>query len=107
MVSPWDCLGANIVEQVCLTNLLYSLLCVHRNPRHKARLPRKLSELVAEVAKVDLSKYVLHYRLLLRIDFNPFRFGILVCSKTCLDLTVGCDDEEGEAVDVPTITLEV
>ena len=54
-----------------------------RNPRHQARLSRKLSDLIAEVAKVDMT------------------------GKTRLDLTVGCDDEEGEAVDVPVVTLEL
>ena len=44
------------------------------DPRHASRLGEKLSDLVAEVAKVDLA------------------------GKTRIDLVVGCDDEDEEAV---------
>ena len=44
---------------------------------------KKLSELVAEVAKVDLA------------------------GKTKIDLIVGADDEDDEEVDTPIITIEL
>lgn len=71
--------------QLEVNSVLYGSSCLYMmwNPRHKDRLGRKLRDLVAEVAKVDLT------------------------GKSQIDLTVGCDDEEGEAVDVPTVTIEV
>ena len=54
------------------------------DPRHASRLGEKLSDLLTtEVAKVDLA------------------------GKTRIDLIVGCDDEDEEAVEVPTITVEL
>ena len=65
--------------------MLYGSSCLYMmwNPRHASRLGKKLSDLVLEVAKVDLT------------------------GKTRIDLIVGCDDEEEEAVEVPTITVEL
>ena len=65
--------------------MLYGSSCLYMmwNPRHASRLGMKLSDLVLEVAKVDLT------------------------GKTRIDLIVGCDDEEEEAVEVPTITVEL
>ena len=68
-----------------VNSVLYGSSCLYMmwNPRHAARLGKKLSDLVAEVVKVDLT------------------------GKTRIDLIVGCDDEEEEAVEVPTITVEL
>ena len=51
-------------------------------PRHKERLPRKVSEVAAEVAKLDLS--------------TPRRY---------IDLGAACEDEDGEDLDVPLISI--
>ena len=51
-------------------------------PRHKDRLPRKVSEVAAEVAKLDLS--------------TPRRY---------IDLVAACEDEDGEDLDVPLISI--
>ena len=68
-----------------VNSVLYGSSCLYMmwNPRHAARLGKKLSELVVEVAKVDLA------------------------GKTRIDLIVGCDDEDEEAVEVPTVTVEL
>jgi len=68
-----------------VNSVLYGSSCLYMmwNPRHSSRLGKKLSDLVQEVAKVDLA------------------------GKTRIDLIVGCDDEDEEAVEVPTITVEL
>jgi ubiquitin-activating enzyme E1 len=68
-----------------VNSVLYGSSCLYMmwNPRHASRLGKKLSDLVGEVAKVDLA------------------------GKTRIDLIVGCDDEDEEAVEVPTITVEL
>lgn len=67
----------------CGPSLLYNSLF----PRHKDRLGRKMRELAAEVAKLDLS--------------SP-----AAAKRRKFDVVVACEDEDGEDLDVPLVTIE-
>lgn len=60
-------------------SLLYNTLF----PKHKERLGTRLSELVASVAKAELPASAKHF-----------------------DIVVACEDEDGEDIDVPLISIE-
>lgn len=62
----------------CGASLLYNSMF----PRHQERLERKVAELAYEVANVEVPPYRRH-----------------------LDVVVGCEDEEGNDVDVPLISI--
>ncbi|CAI5495380.1 unnamed protein product [Closterium sp. Naga37s-1] len=52
-------------------------------PRHKERLPRKVLDIAKEVAKLEVPAYRRHF-----------------------DVVVACEDDEGEDVDVPLISIK-
>ncbi|GJP80558.1 hypothetical protein CLOP_g10761, partial [Closterium sp. NIES-67] len=52
-------------------------------PRHKERLPRKVLDIAKEVAKLEVPAYRRHF-----------------------DVVVACEDEDGEDVDVPLISIK-
>jgi ubiquitin-activating enzyme E1 len=60
-------------------SLLYNTMF----PRHKDRLNTKLSELVQTVAKTELPPNIKHF-----------------------DIVVACEDEGGEDIDVPLVSIE-
>jgi len=53
------------------------------NPKHKVRINEKISDLATTVAKLDLS------------------------TNRKVDLILGCDDENDETIEVPTITIKL
>jgi ubiquitin-activating enzyme E1 len=59
-----------------------SLLYNNIFPKHKDRLGTKMSELVATVAKMEVPAYRRHF-----------------------DVVVACEDENGEDVDVPIVSI--
>jgi ubiquitin-activating enzyme E1 len=67
----------------------YSISCgqalLYNNifPRHKERLNEKMSDLVKTVAKVDIPPWRNHF-----------------------DVVVACEDEEGEDMDVPLVSIQ-
>jgi ubiquitin-activating enzyme E1 len=67
----------------CGPSLLYNSLF----PRHKDRLGRKMRDLAADVAKLDLS--------------SP-----AALKRRKFDVVVACEDEDGEDLDVPLVTIE-
>jgi ubiquitin-activating enzyme E1 len=60
-------------------SLLYNTMF----PKHKDRLGTKLSELVATVAKVEIPAAKKHF-----------------------DVVVACEDEDGEDIDVPLLSIQ-
>ena len=72
--------GLDAYSLSCGPSLLYNSLF----PRHKDRLGRKMRDLAVEVAKLDLP------------DGGRRKF----------DVVVACEDEEGEDLDVPLVTIE-
>jgi ubiquitin-activating enzyme E1 len=62
----------------CSRSLLYN----NTFPRHQERLERKVAELAHEVAKVEVPSY-----------------------RRYLDVVAGCEDEEGNDVDMPLISI--
>jgi ubiquitin-activating enzyme E1 len=60
-------------------SLLYNTMF----PRHKDRLSTKLSQLVQTVAKTELPACIKHF-----------------------DIVVACEDEDGEDIDVPLVSIE-
>ncbi|XP_078180716.1 ubiquitin-activating enzyme E1 2-like [Carex rostrata] len=71
--------GLSAYSISCGTSLLYNSMF----PRHGERLDRKVVELAREVAKVEVPPYRRH-----------------------LDVVAGCEDEEGNDVDVPLISID-
>ena len=63
----------------CGQSLLYNNIF----PKHKERLGKKMSELVQTVAKMDIPAYRSHF-----------------------DVVVACEDEEGEDMDVPLVSIK-
>jgi ubiquitin-activating enzyme E1 len=63
----------------CGQSLLYNNIF----PKHKERLAKKMSELVVTVAKCEIPDYRKHF-----------------------DVVVACEDEEGEDVDVPLVSIK-
>ena len=63
----------------CGQSLLYNNIF----PKHKERLGKKMSELVGSVAKVEIPAWRKHF-----------------------DVVVACEDEEGEDIDVPLISIK-
>ncbi|KAK9812866.1 hypothetical protein WJX72_004885 [[Myrmecia] bisecta] len=63
----------------CGQSLLYNNIF----PKHKERLDKKMSELVKTVAKMDIPAYRHHF-----------------------DVVVACEDEEGEDLDVPLVSIK-
>ena len=63
----------------CGQSLLYNNIF----PKHKERLGKKMSELVSTVAKVEIPDYRKHF-----------------------DVVVACEDEEGEDIDVPLVSIK-
>lgn len=63
----------------CGQSLLYNQLF----PKHKERLGKKMSELVTSVAKMEIPAYRRHF-----------------------DVVVACEDEEGEDLDVPLVSIQ-
>ncbi|KAJ4779926.1 ubiquitin-activating enzyme 1 [Rhynchospora pubera] len=70
--------GLSAYSISCGTSLLYNSMF----PRHAERLDRKVSDLARDVAKVEVPPYRHH-----------------------LDVVAGCEDEEGNDVDVPLISI--
>lgn len=60
-----------------------SLLYNNIFPKHKYRLKTKLSTLVKTIAKTDLPK-----------------------GRSCFDIVVACEDEDGEDVDAPLVSIK-
>ncbi|WVZ56606.1 hypothetical protein U9M48_007104 [Paspalum notatum var. saurae] len=60
------------------TSLLYNIML----PRHKDRLSRKIADVAREVAKVDIPEYKKH-----------------------LDVVVACEDNNGNDIDIPLISI--
>ncbi|CAI5500551.1 unnamed protein product [Closterium sp. Naga37s-1] len=71
--------GLDAYSISCGQALLYNSLF----PRHKERLPRKVLDIAKEVAKLEVPAYRRHF-----------------------DVVVACEDEEGEDVDVPLISIK-
>lgn len=63
----------------CGASLLYNNIF----PKHKERLGKKMSELVGTVAKQTIPDYRKHF-----------------------DVVVACEDDEGEDLDVPLVSIE-
>ncbi len=63
----------------CGQSLLYNNIF----PKHKERLDKKMSELVKTVAKMEIPAYRHHF-----------------------DVVVACEDEEGEDLDVPLVSIK-
>ena len=67
----------------------YSISCgqslIYNNifPKHKERLGRKMSDLVQTVAKIEIPPYRKHF-----------------------DVVVACEDDDGEDLDVPLVSVE-
>ena len=79
-VLAWfEAKGLDAYSLSCGPSLLYNSLF----PRHKDRLGRKMRDLAAEVAKMDLG--------------GPRRK---------FDVVVACEDADGEDLDVPLVTIE-
>lgn len=62
----------------CGQSLLYNNIF----PKHKERLDKKMSELVGTVAKIEIPAWRRHF-----------------------DVVVACEDEEGEDLDVPLVSI--
>jgi ubiquitin-activating enzyme E1 len=60
-----------------------SLLYNNIFPKHKDRLKSKLSTLVKTIGKADLPK-----------------------QRSCFDIVVACEDEDGEDVDAPLVSIK-
>lgn len=63
----------------CGQSLLYNNIF----PKHKDRLAKRMSELVRIVAKTDIPSYRTHF-----------------------DVVVACEDEDGEDMDVPLVSIK-
>ena len=63
----------------CGQSLLYNNIF----PKHKDRLSQRMSTLVRTVAKTDISSYRSHF-----------------------DVVVACEDEDGEDMDVPLVSIK-
>lgn len=63
----------------CGPTMLYNMLF----PKHKDRLPKKVSTVVQEIAKTSLPE-----------------------SRMYIDLVVACEDEEENDVDVPLVSIK-
>ena len=63
----------------CGQSLLYNNIF----PKHKDRLPKRMSSLVQTVAKTEIHEYRNHF-----------------------DVVVACEDEEGEDMDVPLVSIK-
>ena len=70
--------GLSAYSVSCGTSLLYNTMF----PRHKDRLSRKIADVAKEVAKVDIPEYRKH-----------------------LDVVVACEDDNGNDVDIPLISI--
>ena len=76
--------GLDAYSISCGQSLLYNSVF----PRHKERLPRRMRELAAEVAKVE------------GLSLEP---GV---GREHFDVVVACEDEEGEDLDVPLVSIK-
>jgi len=76
--------GLDAYSISCGQSLLYNSVF----PRHKERLPRKMRELAGEVAKVE------------GLTLEP---GV---GRSHFDVVVACEDEEGEDLDVPLVSVK-
>ena len=63
----------------CGQSLLYNNIF----PKHRDRLPKRMSSLVQTVAKTEIPEYRNHF-----------------------DVVVACEDEEGEDMDVPLVSIK-
>ena len=63
----------------CGQSLLYNNIF----PKHKERLGKKMSELVCTIAKVEIPERRKHF-----------------------DVVVACEDEDGEDLDVPLVSIK-
>ena len=76
--------GLDAYSISCGQSLLYNSVF----PRHKDRLPRKMRELASEVAKVE------------GLTLEAGR------GRSHFDVVVACEDEEGEDLDVPLVSIK-
>lgn len=79
MYVAWQERGLEAYSISCGQCLLYSNIF----PKHKDRLGRKMSDLVQTVAKVVIPEGRNHF-----------------------DVVVACEDDEGEDLDVPLVSIE-
>jgi Ubiquitin fold domain len=80
--SCWLCVQERCLEAYsisCGTSLLYNNIF----PKHKDRLGQKMSDLVKSVAKQEIPGYRKHF-----------------------DVVVACEDEDGEDLDVPLVSIK-
>jgi ubiquitin-activating enzyme E1 len=70
--------GLNAYSVSCGSCLLYNALF----PKHKERMDKKMVDLARQVAKIDLPSYRKHF-----------------------DVVVACDDDDGEDVDIPLVSV--
>jgi ubiquitin-activating enzyme E1 len=70
--------GLSAYSVSCGTSLLYNTMF----PRHKDRLSKKIADVTKEVTKVDIPEYRKH-----------------------LDVVVACEDDNGNDVDIPLISI--
>lgn len=78
MLDWFETRGLTAYSISCGQSLLYNNIF----PKHKERLDKKMSELVVTVAKMQVPEWRRHF-----------------------DVVVACEDEEGEDLDVPLVSI--
>ena len=79
LLAWFEAKGLTAYSVSCGQSLVYNNIF----PKHKERLGRKVSEVVAEVCKLEVPPSRRHF-----------------------DVVVACEDEEGEDVDVPLVSIQ-
>jgi ubiquitin-activating enzyme E1 len=94
-----------------------SLLYNNIFPKHRERLGKQLSELVQSIGKADLSGDASMHQQPICLSVN--HAGHKRCSLSCalmpsifagprshFDIVVACEDETGEDIDVPLVSIK-